>query len=53
MNRQKRSYKNINQSDIQWQAYTEVRNTYYHAIREAKQQFWNKFLAEAQGKDIF
>ena len=53
MNRQKRSYKNINQSDIQWQAYTEARNTYYHAIREAKQQSWNKFLAEAQGKDIF
>jgi hypothetical protein len=33
--------------------YTTARNSYFHAIREAKTDCWNNFLENAQGKEIF
>ena len=36
-----------------WRAIQQSRNTYFHAIRDAKRSDWQTFLSSAKGKDVF
>src|SRR5262249_43506368 len=39
--------------EVNWNFFTEARNTYFRSIRQAKTESWTKFLEDAQGKDAF
>ena len=40
------------QTNEDFEAWQQARNTYYHAIRKAKSDKWIEFLQGAKGKDV-
>ena len=53
LNRAHRRYKDYSDDDVFVQDWKAARNTYFHAIRQAKQSYWTNFLEGAEGKDVF
>ena len=43
----------FSQTNEDFEAWKQARNTYYHAIRKAKSDKWIEFLQGAKGKDVF
>ena len=37
----------------EWRAFQQSRNTYFHAIRDAKRSDWHTVLSSAKGNDVF
>ncbi len=52
MHQQKRRWKTT-RGDQEWRSFQHTRNTYFHAIREAKKSDWQSFLSSAKGRDVF
>ena len=48
-----RRYKQFPDDMLFLQDWKEVRNTYFHAVREAKQAHWSNFLELAEGAEVF
>ena len=48
-----RRYKQFPDDKLFLQDWKEVRNTYFHAVREAKQAHWLNFLELAEGAEVF
>ena len=52
IHQRKRRWKTT-RGDEEWKAFQASRNVYFHAIRQAKQADWRRFLATAKEKDVF
>jgi hypothetical protein len=52
MHQTKRKWK-ATRCEQEWRAFQQSRNSYFHAIRQAKKTDWQTFLSSAKGKDVF